>query len=309
MRNILKNNNETAHFWANNIQPSGKSSNVFFEDSIIYSYGYHFPIAKHINDNIILFTSKDYSVSTGKHKSNVLQSIPHDKKVLTVPNVNIYNDRSNIGLHTDNIKYYISEIKTNLKTSKRAWKYKTYYLQNVLKIQSELKEYLNIFKVKSKLSYSIKKQLKSVLNTDNTEILDIIQAENKKQAEIEKKNELKQAEKLKELLPDWRNNKIYSLPYSKIQYLRFKNLYADARIGNLKESKYFHYIETSLHVKISVETFEKYYSMIKNNISLIGENIDNYKVINHTDNLLTIGCHKITINEINYIANKLNLQD
>tara|TARA_Y100000310_G_scaffold333826_1_gene412188 strand:- start:969 stop:1850 length:882 start_codon:yes stop_codon:yes gene_type:complete len=293
MRNVLKNNNETAHYWANNIQPSGKAYNLFFEDNIIYSYGYHFPIAKHINENIILFTSKDYSSSTGKHKSHVRNAIPHDKKVFTVPNVNIYNDRSNIGLHTDNIKYYISEIKYNLNKSKSAWKYKTHYLKNVLKIQSELKEYLNLFKVKSKLSYSIKKQLESVLNSDNSEILDIIQAENKKQAEIEKKNELKQAEKLKELLPKWRNNKIYSLPYSKTQYLRLIN----------------EIVETSLHVKISIETFKKYYSMIKNNISLIGENIDNFKVINHTDNLLTVGCHKITINEINYIANKLNLQD
>ena len=293
MRNILKNNNATAHFWANKIQQSGRASNIFFEDSIIYSYGYHFPIAKHINENIILFTSKDYSVSTGKHKSNVRNSIPYNKKVFTVPNVNIYNNRSNLGLHTDNIKYYISEIKHNLNKSNRARKYKAHYLRQSLSLKNQLSDYLNIFKVKSKLSYSVKKQLKNILNTDNTEILDIIQAENKKQAEIEKKNELKQAEKLKELLPKWRNNKIYSLPYSKTQYLRLTD----------------EIIETSLHVKISIETFKKYYSMIKNNISLIGENIDNYKVLNQTNNLLTIGCHKITINEINYIANKLNLQD
>ena len=291
MRNILKNISETAHFWANNIQPSGKASNLFFENNIIYSYWYHFPIAKHIKDNIILFTSEDYSVSTSKHKNEVLHAIPHNKKIFTVPRVNIYDDRNNIGLHTDNIKYYISEIKHNLNISNRAWKYKAEYLRQSLSLKNQLSDYLKIFKVKSKLPYSIKKQLKNILNTDNAEILEIIQAENIKQAEIKKQNELKQAEKLKKLLPDWRNNKIYSLPYSKTQYLRLN----DNRI------------ETSLRVKISIETFKKYYTMLKNNISLIGENIDNYKVLKQTNNLLTIGCHKISINEINYIAAKLKL--
>ena len=48
MRKLLKNHSEVAHFWANQVQGQGKSSNMFFEDGIIYSYGYHFPIARHI---------------------------------------------------------------------------------------------------------------------------------------------------------------------------------------------------------------------------------------------------------------------
>ena len=52
MRNVLKNHHEVCHYWANKIQNSGKSSNMFFEDGIIYSYGYHFPIAKHIKKDV-----------------------------------------------------------------------------------------------------------------------------------------------------------------------------------------------------------------------------------------------------------------
>ena len=110
MRIVLKNHNEVAHFWANKVQTIGKSNNMFFNNDIIYSYGYHFPIAKHINNNLILFTSKGYSVSTSKHLSITRLAIPNEKEVLIVPNIEIYNDRSNKGLHIDNIKYFINKI-------------------------------------------------------------------------------------------------------------------------------------------------------------------------------------------------------
>ena len=63
MRKVLKNHSEVSHYWGNKIQSRGKACNMFFEGDIIYSYGYHFPIAKHIDNNLILFTSKGYSVS------------------------------------------------------------------------------------------------------------------------------------------------------------------------------------------------------------------------------------------------------
>ena len=287
MKKILKNHSEVSHYWANKIQSQGKACNMFFEGDIIYSYGYHFPMAKHINDNLILFTSKGYSVSTSKHLGITRSAIPSEIEVLTVPEVDIRNNT--LTSHIDNIEYFINEIKTNFGKSERARKYKEMYLRNGLANINNMKRYLELFKVKSKLPSGLKKAVNLFINMDNTEIMEVIKAEQdiQKKAELQRKKE--QEKKFLELLPKWKNNEVYNLPYYKKQYLRLAN----------------NEIETSLHVKISIETFKKYYSMLKSGKSLLNEKIDYYRVTKQDSNLLTIGCHAIPISEINYIANLL----
>ena len=287
MKKILKNHSEVSHYWANKIQSQGKACNMFFEGDIIYSYGYHFPIAKHIKNNLILFTSKGYSVSTSKHLGITRSAIPSEIEVLTVPEVDIRNNT--LTSHIDNIEYFINEIKTNFGKSERARKYKEMYLRNGLANINNMKRYLELFKVKSKLPSGLKKAVNLFINMDNTEIMEVIKAEQdiQKKAELQRKKE--QEKKFLELLPKWKNNEVYNLPYYKKQYLRLTN----------------NEIETSLHVKISIETFKKYYSMLKSGKSLLNEKIDYYRVTKQDSNLLTIGCHAIPISEINYIANLL----
>ena len=149
MRRVLKNHHEVCHFWANQIQDSGKASNMFYERDIIYSYGYHFPIAKHIKKDVILFNSASYSVSTSKHQSYTRQAIPYGTTVLTVPNLGRLST-SDISEHKENIKYYDSMLKHNMKKSFRARQNKKYYLNNVIRYIEELKTYLKIFRIKSK---------------------------------------------------------------------------------------------------------------------------------------------------------------
>lgn len=285
MRKVLKNHSEVAHFWANKIQPEGFGSSMFFHGDIIYSYGTHFPIAKHIDNNLILFTSKGYSSSTGKHKGITRSAIPSGIEVLTVPIVRI----ASITEHFDNIKYFINEIKTNFSKSERARKYKSLYLKSGLNHIGNMKRYLEIFKIKSKLPSGLKKAVNLFINMDNAEIMEVIKAEQdiQKKAELQRKKE--QEKKFLELLPKWKNNEVYNLPYYKKQYLRLVN----------------NEIETSLHVKISIETFKKYYSLLKVGVCLINVKIDHYRVTKQDNNLITIGCHAIPISEINYIANLL----
>ena len=55
----------------------GQSLHMFIDGDTIYSYGYHFPIARmtELQDtegrNIVLFTNKGYSNTTARHKSYV----------------------------------------------------------------------------------------------------------------------------------------------------------------------------------------------------------------------------------------------
>lgn len=78
-------NKQVAHLWANKSRASAKGSHFFFEGDTIYSYGSHFPIARHC-DGVILFTRQDYSVTTSKHKSYVRMACTQFE-VFTVENV------------------------------------------------------------------------------------------------------------------------------------------------------------------------------------------------------------------------------
>jgi hypothetical protein len=85
MRSVLRSHDEVAHYWANKVQDSGRAGNMFFEDGKIYSYGRHFCIARHLDNGRILFTSRDYSISTSKHKWIVQRAIGRDRDLIYVP--------------------------------------------------------------------------------------------------------------------------------------------------------------------------------------------------------------------------------
>lgn len=75
----MKNKN-VCHQWAHKTKERGRQGNVYFEDGKIFSYGSHFCCAKHATDKrgkpCVLFTTRDYSSTTGQHKSAIRSSIP-----------------------------------------------------------------------------------------------------------------------------------------------------------------------------------------------------------------------------------------
>ncbi len=162
MKIKLKNNHEVGHYWANQVQDSGRGSNLFFEGNTIYSYGYHFLIAKHIKPGIVLFNANSYSQSTAKHKSIVRGAIPHGTTVLTVPDIDINGRRGawDQRAHKNNIKYLLNKIRKYLLKAGRARKYGEYYTKQALGYFRMMDKYLSIFKCKSNLPYKIKKEIK-----------------------------------------------------------------------------------------------------------------------------------------------------
>lgn len=58
---------------------SFKGSNMFYEDDVIYSYGYHFPMAirlyKEDGSEYYLFNNDSYSNSTSKHQHKVYREL------------------------------------------------------------------------------------------------------------------------------------------------------------------------------------------------------------------------------------------
>jgi len=79
------NNKDLAQLWAQQTVKEAKGSNFFFEGRTIYSYGYHFPIARIDPENkVVTITIATYSVSTARHKSLVRQAIPKGYTIIEV---------------------------------------------------------------------------------------------------------------------------------------------------------------------------------------------------------------------------------
>jgi hypothetical protein len=84
---------EIPHLWAHRTQEEARNrqGNLYFTGDTIYSYGSHFPIARHVaNDSgerAVLLTTATYSVTTSGHWSAVRSSIPSGIQVFHVPNV------------------------------------------------------------------------------------------------------------------------------------------------------------------------------------------------------------------------------
>jgi len=51
-----------------------KTEHLFIEGNVIYSYGYHFPIAIKLNNRTLLFNADGYSNTTARHKGYVKRS-------------------------------------------------------------------------------------------------------------------------------------------------------------------------------------------------------------------------------------------
>ena len=61
-------------------QSARNGGNFYFDGDTIYSYGSHFPIARHVTTKrgrAVLFTTRDYSVTTSGHKWTVLGACKH----------------------------------------------------------------------------------------------------------------------------------------------------------------------------------------------------------------------------------------
>jgi hypothetical protein len=84
---------EIPHLWAHRTQEEARNrqGNLYFNGDTIYSYGSHFPIARHATNDAgeraVLLTTATYSVTTSSHCSAVRSAIPSGIPVFHVPNV------------------------------------------------------------------------------------------------------------------------------------------------------------------------------------------------------------------------------
>jgi hypothetical protein len=297
MKTVFSSQKECAHIWAQQSQPFGKASNLFFERSRIYSYGTHYCIANFVNDNVVLINSKNYSHSTNKHSTYVRRALNESIKVINVPFVQ-YPD------HIGNIEFFKNKINNLINEARKSVKYTEFSINQANYYKGQALDYCDVFN----LPRSTKEYFNS-LNLIDEQINSKIEAQREKR-ELKEQIERIENEQLiefckNEVLPAWFNN----LPLPKLirqsgKNVVYKNVdpyilpFAYLRVNENE-------VETTHGAKVPLDAAKVLFSLIQSGRDIKGFKIGNYTVIG-INGVLTIGCHKIERNEIERFAKTQN---
>jgi hypothetical protein len=255
---MSKTNYDVAHEFAYG-STDAKTANMFIVGDCIYSYGYHFCIAKRVGRGHLLFTTRSYSNTTAKHISYVRQATSHyDRIYCAYPN----------GTHNDNQKAFLDEIKSYLPKLAKARKPDKWIYQIQI-ICAMAKKYCEFFEIK------MDKDLAMFVESD-----DLNKTNEKYLSELKKREERLRREKMranKEALKKWHNFETSYCPSLSHQELRV----------NAETNR----IETTMRVVIPFELGRAFYAKLKANELKEGDNLMHYRIRKITDKEISIGCH------------------
>lgn len=285
----FRHRDEISHFW---VRERGinelYSGNMSCYPDKMYSYGT--VIARIVpgrkGQEAFLVSSYAYSNTTRRHINSVWSAISRYETVFEVPSVDAN--------HKENIEHYASEIKSYVNRSVRAIKHSDWYITQASKTQKEAKEYIEFFRVKSKLNTMQKRIIYQDLGSEEFLADALEKVKTKKKADLVKaKLANKKAVKRDALnVKKWKALEINytNFTFDKNIYLRF----------NPKKDL----IQTSRNASMSVKNAKILYLLIKRDKEIKDKEFDGYKV-SYNSKKLQIGCHKIEMAEIESLAKKM----
>lgn len=272
---------------------------MFYENDVIYSYGYHFPIAKKVRNKEgqvvhILFTNNTASVTTSKQINCVERALHHDL-IYCSTDLKSFNPLEEI--KTKELELIL--ISKSYEKARADHK-KTEYLGEINRNIKEIIYLMKYYRIKSKVPVRIK----NLINAETNEILLALLgvAEKKRSKAIAKANrqiekrrrkaQQEQIQKEQEQLSKWRNHDV-----KKIYLNHIKN---DALRLSVEGSE----IETSQGIKIPIEEGRRLLTLLERG-KIIGATVDQRFKVKAFTNKLTINCHNFTIDEINNLKEQL----
>jgi hypothetical protein len=147
---------EIPHLWAHRAQDSARNAqrNLYFENEVIYSYGSHFPIARHVENKkgkrAVLLTTARYSVTTSGHISAVSSAIPPTVPVFNVPYVLAGTKWAEP--HSKNLQAFRTDMESALIAAARAKSSgnKEWFHGRALRLRTEHNAYIIFFGLRNK---------------------------------------------------------------------------------------------------------------------------------------------------------------
>jgi hypothetical protein len=315
---------EIPHLWFHQTQSDARSQgNVFFNGDTIYSYGEHFPIARHVTNKsgqrAVLFTIAHYSVTTTGHCSAVRSAIPSGTVVFDVPSLGTHY-ASGTPSHNDNLKYFVTQINEHVTKASRArstWAI-TSHLGQANGLVESAKAYGKFFRVRVP-------KLPAVPEADSEKLAAIGKREREESArkakEQREENERRKQrieqerkeweEKLPTLCAEWRNGANVHIPrpnYTWYDYDKVPSIPTMLRISGDE-------VETSLGARVPVSHAKRGLAFVRRVMASGQEYVRNGHTLHlghyaidkiETDGTLHAGCHVIKFSEIENLAPALD---
>lgn len=288
MKTVFTNVSEIAHLFANQTQETARNTgNFYFNGDTIYSYGSHFPIAKHVvneaNLKGLLFTKCSYSNTTSKHIAVTKQATNHLNKIICY-SVN--------GSKADNFSKWLRDIEEQADKLVKAKKPEI-YLNAIDILINEATNYAKYFNVELPIELQNAKDI-----TNKQTSIEYREVKTKALAVKALKEAKEAAKKHKIELTKWLSFKTDRL-YNRldVDYLRF----------NVDKKR----IETTQAVQIPEQIAKEFFNTIILTIKNGGckdckVSLLDYQVKEINKNFIQVGCHKVEVKEINRIAKQLN---
>ncbi len=285
MKKVFSSNSQLAHVWANQLQPEGRASSMFFTGPVIYSYGHHYEIARFVEapngQKVCFVNANGYSNSTAKHTAHVWNAIPDGIPTFKVPFATGSTYSYNRVHHFD-VQSLPGIIAAMLVECKNLCHDQIKARTNFYSFSQAAGRYETIVEI------CLLFNLEIPARPDNWEPARI-KAENLRatQGERQRAKELKELEKAKELLAKWLqhefNGQLYNIPV----HLRI------SRDGRL--------IETTKGAKVDLQAGLRLLAKLRNGSDVKGEKIDGFTLIENTPDAVKIGCHTISWDVINQL--------
>lgn len=272
MKKVFSSSSQVFHIYAQRTQSEGRSSNVFFYNEKIYSYGYHYELARFVDNDThphILINNSGYSNTTAKHISEIIQATRQYEQYFT-KDIDLDLVYHSI---TDNYKKLLSARKPEI------------YINAIIDKYESLINY-PLFLQSTKLSDKFKEIETLYHIVNNFEDLE-------KAKEFAKVELAKKAKEAKEK--------------TKIDLEKFYNHEIDYKRGNedfIRISKDLQSIESSQRVQVGIEDAKNLYEMILANQDIKGQRVGNYTVIS-INGVLTIGCHRINMESVHKVGKQI----
>jgi len=272
MKTVFNSTSEVCHVFAQRIQTEGRAGNVFFRNDKIYSYGYHYELARFFEnkngETAILINNEGYSSSTGKHISIIISATSQYRQFFR--------------LDTDKEKalFRLNELFDKLAVARKP----EIYVLEANRLFFNYSDYCNF------LGTKIDKDIKKLYSLfDSEKISENIE---KRKAQIIKERKAKEKRERQRIQSDLKD------------FFGYRKDHISTNEDYCRLSKDGLKVETSKGVKVDAKDAKKLYQLIKAGKDIKGYKIDYYTVIS-LNGTLKIGCHNINVKNMHEVGEKL----
>lgn len=302
MKQVFSNNSQVCHVWAQQNQPRGRSENIFFEGDTIFSYGYHYPMAKihtYKGRKFALINSKGYSHTTSQHTSNVRSALNGLMPYYNSPDINSCSEAVK---HLDQLakEKVTSTLKVSKVTDTQDINWNVSRIKEVYEDANSLRKLLGKAEIKvstkdlNKVKEHLLNRLRRYKELNTPEMIE------KKRVTAEKRLIRKEAKEKLELDNDINNFRKGLSCTVRLHNLSFELL-------RIKDNE----VETSRGAQVPLNEAFMLHKALKSGKTIIEKTIGHFTVESITDlnndKIIKIGCHKILLSEADRVLKEAAL--